>query len=324
MNETAFIRQNLSNWNRIDILCEDVSRCEPDEVADAYQEIVTDLAYAQTHFPEARITDYLNDLALRLHVSLYRRRRGEWRRAWDFMRHDVPLAFHQCRRAMLASLLVFVVGVLIGAVSQWADPEFARVILGDYYVDMTLDNIRQGKPMDVYGSDSEGVMFCEITFHNILVSFRIFAAGILTLFGTGMTLLYNAVMIGSFQCFFMQHESLWECLLAMWLHGTLEISAIIVAGGAGLTLGTGWLFPGTFTRMEAFRRSARQSLRVIVGLIPFFVAAGFIESVCTRHTEWPDALRLTIILASLAFVVFYFVVWPRRVARTRGNASSED
>jgi uncharacterized membrane protein SpoIIM required for sporulation len=106
---------------------------------------------------------------------------------------------------------------------------------------------------------------------------------------------------------------LWESLLAVWLHGTLEISAIIVAGCAGITMGNGWLFPKTYTRLESFKRSAKRGVKIIIGTVPIFITAGFIESYITRHTELPDIIRLLIILLSLTFVLFYYVIYPKKL-----------
>ena len=113
-------------------------------------------------------------------------------------------------------------------------------------------------------------------------------------------------MIGCFDTFFYQHGLLGESLLATMLHGTLELSAIIVAGAAGLAIGNGWLFPGTYSRIVSFQRGAKRGMKIIVGTIPIFILAGFIESFITRHTGLNDIVRLSIILLSLAFVVFYF------------------
>lgn len=166
--------------------------------------------------------------------------------------------------------------------------------------------------MAVYNGSPEAPMFLGITINNIKVSFLCFAAGILTSFGTGLILLQNGIMLGSFQMFFYQHDLLWESALAVWLHGTLEIWAIIVAGAAGLALGNGWLFPGTYSRLESFRRGAKRGLKIVIGTVPVFIMAGFIEGFITRHTELPDMLRLGIILTSLAFIIFYYIYLPNR------------
>ena len=219
---------------------------------------------------------------------------------------------HDARRELLTSFLIFVASALIGVLSAANDPDFVRLILGNGYVDMTLDNIANGEPMAVYNGSSEVPMFLGITLNNVMVSFNCFAMGLLTSFGTGYMLLSNGIMVGAFQTFFYQQDLLWESSLAIWLHGTLEIWAIIVAGAAGLALGNGWLFPGTYSRLESFRRGAKRGLKIVIGTVPVFIMAGFIEGFITRHTELPDMLRLGVILTSLAFIIFYYIYLPNR------------
>src|SRR3546814_12119350 len=104
-------------------------------------------------------------------------------------------------------------------------------------------------------------MFLYIAFNNIKVSFLAFVAGVLFSFGTVWVLFQNGVMLGAFQFFFYQKGLLLTSVLSIWIHGTLEISAIIIAGSAGLVMGNSLLFPGTWSRLESFRRGARRGLR---------------------------------------------------------------
>ena len=312
MKEVTFIRQNISKWRGAELVVETISDTDATELADTYIDVTSDLAFAQTHYPESKITRYLNNLASALHNEIFRSHRYRWSRLLTYWTQDVPLTMWEARRELLLSFIVFAACVFIGFLSQLLDPEFCRIILGDGYVDMTLQNIADGEPMAVYSGDTEDAMFGSITMNNVRVSFVAFVLGIFTSLGTGFLLFQNGVMLGSFQTFFAQHELLWESALAIWLHGTLEISAIIVAGAAGMAMGNGWLFPGTYPRIASFRRGARRGLRIVVGTVPVFIVAGFIESFFTRHTEWPDLLRLSIILCSLAFVIYYYIVLPKK------------
>ena len=165
-------------------------------------------------------------------------------------------------------------------------------------------------------------MFWGITVNNIRVSFLCFAAGLFTSIGTGWLLFGNGVMIGAFQTFFAQQGLLGESMLAIWLHGTLEISAVIIAGAAGIAMGNGWLFPGTYPRLTSFRLAARRGMKIVMGTVPVFVVAGFIESFLTRHTDAPDALRLGLILLSLAFILYYYIYLPKK--RIHGKRFSQD
>ena len=312
MKEVTFIRQNISKWRGAELVVETIGNTDATELADNYIDVTSDLAFAQTHYPESKITRYLNNLASALHNEIYRSHHYRWSRLLTFWTHDVPLTLWEARRELLVSFIVFVASAQVGVLSQLLDPEFCRIILGDSYVDMTLQNIAEGTPMAVYDGDSEDAMFGSITMNNVKVSFITFVMGVFTSIGTGVILFFNGVMLGSFQTFFAQHDLLWESALAVWLHGTLEISAIIVAGAAGVAMGNGWLFPGTYPRLVSFQRGARRGLRIVIGTVPVFVVAGFIESFFTRHTEWPDLLRLTIILCSLAFVIYYYIVLPKK------------
>lgn len=324
MKEVTFIRRHLNKWKDYEIVVESPHISSPDEMADAYINVTSDLAFAQTHYPHSRITTYLNNLASAIHQIIYRNKREPWSRLITFWTHEVPLTIWDARGELRTSLVIFLLSTLVGCISQMIDPDFARIILGDQYVDMTLQNIENGHPTAVYDSSPEGLMFIGITTNNIKVSFMAFASGLLTSFCTGFVLLQNGIMLGSFQTFFYQHHLLWDSALAIWLHGTIEISSIIVAGAAGIAIGNGWLFPGTYSRMHAFRRGAKRGMKIVVGTVPLFITAGFIESFLTRHAEWPDALRLTIILLSAALIIFYFIILPYfkhlKYVQNNGNA----
>ena len=312
MKEVTFIRQNIEKWRSAELVVDAVGKTEATQLADTYIDVTSDLAFAQTHYPESKITRYLNNLASALHNEIYRSQRYRWSRLLTFWTDEVPRTMWEARRELLTSFIIFLASALVGMLSQLFDPEFCRIILGDNYVDMTLQNIANGEPMAVYNGDPESDMFSMITLNNVKVSFVTFVLGVFTSIGTGFILFQNGVMLGSFQTFFAQHGLLWQSALAVWLHGTLEISAIIVAGAAGIAMGNGWLFPGTYPRLVSFRRGARRGLRIVVGAVPLFVVAGFIEGFFTRHTEWPDLLRLSIILCSLAFVIYYYIVLPKK------------
>ena len=317
MKEASFIRSNIEKWRKTEEMVSEPALSTPDEMAEAYTELTADLAFAQTHYRRSRITLYLNDLASALHNSIYKNKKEKWTRIFTYWTHEVPLTMYDARKELLASFIVFAIFTFIGVLSQLNDADFARLILGDHYVDMTLQNIQSGTPMAVYNGGSETPMFLQITLNNVFVSFLAFVAGVFACIGTGFVLMQNGIMIGAFQTFFYGHGLLVESALAIWLHGTLEISAIIISGAAGFAIGRGWLFPGTYKRGVAFRQGARRGLKIVVGTVPVFIMAGFIEGFVTRHTEISDVVRAGVIVCSLFFVIFYFVVWPQMLAKRK-------
>lgn len=322
MKEALFIRQNHKKWESCESKLKNVNRCTPDELADIYIDITNDLSFARTHYPRSKVTLYLNELSIKLHQYIYGKKSESFGSILTFWTQKVPLTMYEARKELLYSFLIFVVSMLIGAFSTIHDEEFPRTILGDRYVDMTLENIKQNDPMAVYKDHDEYGMFLHITLNNIQVAFRTFIAGVLTSIGTGFFLVKNGVMVGAFQWFFVEQGLFWESFLTIWIHGALEISAIVIAGAAGIAMGNGWLFPGTYSRTVAFRRGAWKGLRIAVGLIPVFITAGFLESYLTRHTELPDAIRLSIILLSFLFIIYYFVLLPRKVGKRKATPKS--
>ena len=217
MKEVTFIRRNIEKWKETEKIVEQAVGLSPDRLADAYTDLTADLAFAQTHFPTSRITIYLNNLASALHNEIYRNKREKWTRIITFWTQEVPQTMYDAHRELLVSFIIFVASALIGVLSAANDPDFVRLILGNGYVDMTLDNIANGEPMAVYNGSDEVPMFLGITLNNVMVSFNCFAMGLLTSFGTGYMLLSNGIMIGAFQTFFYQHGLLWESTLAVWL-----------------------------------------------------------------------------------------------------------
>lgn len=316
MREAAFIKRNQARWQQLEQVVTGMHRLSGDEASALYIQLNDDLSYARTFYAKSPITGYLNGLAVRLHQHIYRNKRTPRRRFITFWTEEVPLAIAEARPNLVLSFIIFAAAALIGAVSAAHDDTFVRLILSDEYVDQTIENIRKGDPMAVYGSHDEGFMFLYITVNNIRVALTAFASGITAGFFTLYVLLYNGIMVGSFQYFFHQHGVLQESALTIWVHGTLEISAIIIAGGAGFCIGNGWLFPGTYTRGESFRRGAKTGLKVVIGLVPVFIIAGFLESFVTRHAltlrPW---VALTIIIGSLAWVIWYFIILPYHAER---------
>ena len=310
MREAAFVKQNEQRWEQFESLLRQPGSADPDALADYFVRLTDDLAYAQTHYPQSNTARYLNNLAAQVHQAIYRNKKEDRGRVSQFWKTELPQLYYEARRPMLYAFLIFVLSMGVGALSTAHDDTFARLILGDAYVNMTLNNIERSDPMGVYKDMQQSDMFFAITFNNVRVSFLAFVLGLLASVGTGFMLFYNGVMVGAFQYFFYQKGLLLTSFLTIWIHGTLEISAIVLAGAAGLVMGNSLLFPGTYPRGESFRRGARRGLKMVIGLVPIFVAAGFLEAFVTRLTEWPMAAKLAIIVSSACFIIYYFIIYP--------------
>ena len=322
MREIAFLKKNADKWKEIEAFLISKEKVDPDQLADLFIELTDDLSYSRTFYPGSKTTQYLNSLTAKVHQSIYKSKKERKERFIRFWKYEAPLLFYKHRREIIISFAIFFIAMLIGVISSAGDSGFVRLIMGDSYVNMTLENIDKGDPMAVYKQMNGVDMFLGITFNNIRVSFFAFMMGLLISFGTAWILISNGIMLGAFQYFFHIHDLLIQSVLVIWIHGTLEISSIIIAGAAGITLGNSILFPGTYSRRQSFMIGAKEGLKMIVSLIPIFIIAGFLESFVTRHTGMPVYLSLAIIIGSLAFVLWYFFIYPVRIFNNIG-ASNE-
>jgi len=313
LREVTFLKKNAEKWKEVETFLSSKDKVNPDKLADLFIELTDDLSYSRTFYPDSKTTQYLNSLTAKVHLSIYKSKKERKERFLRFWKYEAPLLFYKHRMKIIVSFSIFFLSMLIGVVSSAGDSGFVRLIMGDSYVNMTLENIDKGDPMAVYKQMNGVDMFLGITFNNIRVSFFAFMMGLLVSFGTAWVLLSNGIMLGAFQYFFHIHDLLFESILVIWIHGTLEISAIVIAGAAGLVLGNSILFPGTYSRRQSFMIGSKEGLKIIVSLIPIFITAGFLESFVTRHTGMPVYLSLAIILGSLAFVVWYFIIYPIKI-----------
>jgi uncharacterized membrane protein SpoIIM required for sporulation len=187
--------------------------------------------------------------------------------------------------------------------------------MGDGYVNQTLENIKEGNPTKIYGDSGPFEMFLGITFNNIMVSFYTFIYGIFTSLGTAFILFRNGVMVGSFVTMFHLEGEFAQAFPVIMLHGTIELTSIVIAGGAGFVMGNSILFPGTYSRLESFKRGARRGLKIIIGLLPFIITAGFIESFITRYAFMHWSGKALIISFSALLMIWYFIIYPLQLKK---------
>lgn len=305
-----FIKKNIEKWKRYQY----EKTADPDELARQFTEIVDDLGYARTFYPQSRVTAYLNGLASRIYLDIYRNKKEDSSRIVRFWKTELPLMIRNYQREVFLAGLLFLLFATIAAFSASHDESFVRGILGDGYVEMTEDNIARGDPFGVYRDENATLMFVRILVNNIRVAVLTFVAGLLPAVGVGWFLMINGAMVGAFQYYFFAKGLGWASVLVIWIHGTLEISSIILAGAAGLVMGNSILFPGTHSRKAALRRGAKDGLKILIGIIPLLILAALLEGFVTRYVSMPRLASISILVLSLAFIIFYFGYYPFRVA----------
>lgn len=315
MREAAFAKQNKDKWLKFESVLRNNVSIDLDELSALYIEVTDHLSYAQTFYPNSNTLKYLNGLSALAHQKIYRTKRESRKRFLTFYTKEFPLFFSQYHKQLLVSFIVFLLFSVIGAYSAASDGSFVRLILGDGYVNMTMANIEKGDPMAVYKEMGAVNMFLGITINNIRVALMAFSFGLFLSVGTVYILMKNAIMLGSFQYFFFEQGLLWESARTIWIHGTIEISVIIIAGCAGIVFGNSLLFPGTYTRLQSFVRGAKDGLKIMLSTVPFFIIAGFLEGFVTRHTEMPDWLAILIIASSFFLILYYYVLYPLKLKK---------
>lgn len=322
MREALFIKRNAEKWEKY----QREPAVDPDEQADRFMTLLDDLAYSRTFYPQSKVTRWINSIATGIYQSIYQNKKEKFSRLISFWTTELPLTVRKHHRTLLFTFIFFTLSIAIGYISSGKDDGFVKTILGAEYVTMTEDNINRGDPFGVYRDDDKFSMFIRIAFNNIKVSFSAFVSGILFGIGTLNVLFYNGIMIGAFEQMFFAKGLGWKSIMVIWVHGTLEISAILLAGFAGFIMAGGIMFPGTFSRMQSFKQSVKDALKIIVSLVPVFIMAAVLESYVTHLMSetfskgnnggglpvWAGALILT---SSFTLIVWYFVWLPIRVQK---------
>ncbi|NRA11819.1 MAG: stage II sporulation protein M [Crocinitomicaceae bacterium] len=315
MKETSFIEQNKEKWNRFEKMYESKSN-DPEELSDLYMDITDDLSYAQTFYKRRTVRVYLNQLGQKVYTGVHKQKGESFKKFFTVWRVSLPLEIYRSRKNLLFALVLFFIYATIGAVTTHYDPFFLNDVVGDGYVEMTTENIRNGDPLGVYSDDRQMDMFLRIATNNLRVAFITFFFGFFFTIGSHILLFSNSVMVGSFQYFFATKGMLLTSFLGIWIHGAFEISAIVLAAGAGITAGNGMLFPGSYTRPQALQLSTKRGLKIMLSLVPFIIVAGFLESFVTaNYKELPDWSKWVLIMLSFGIILFYYVFYPMYIAR---------
>jgi uncharacterized membrane protein SpoIIM required for sporulation len=288
---------------------------DPDEMAAEFIQLVDDLAYAKTFYPAGKVTKFINAEASKTYLEIYRNRKEESNRLVTFWKYDLPLTIRKHYKVILFTLAVFVVFFIIGFFTSRQDEDVARSFLGDSYVDMTKDNIKSGNPFGVYENGNSLLTWLGIMINNIAVALRIFASGIAFGIPSLIDVAQTAVMVGIFDQLFADNGLGIDFWLVVFVHGTLEIAAFILAGAAGLIMGKSYLFPGTIRRIDSFKQGAKDGTKIIIGLLPIFALAAFFEGFITRLYNDISVFTTIIFSLSVIFIVWYFIIYPIRLGR---------
>jgi uncharacterized membrane protein SpoIIM required for sporulation len=271
-------------------------------LARAYRSVVSDLAIAQRDFPNDQLTLWLNGLASRAHLRLYRAPAPSWRRFGDFFWTDFARRFRAAGPYLAVSALLLFGPALVAYILALLDPTL-RDALVPARMRQVMENGRTWT--DIQPAVRPGMATMIFT-NNIQVAFLGFAGGVLFGLGTAYVLVNNGLMLGGVMGaaqYYGVAPLLWSFISP---HGYLELTCIVIAGAAGLMLGDALLRPGLLMRREALARAARRAVELVMGAAPVLVVAGLIEGFVSP-SELPIEAKLFI--GPLTGVVLYALLF---------------
>jgi uncharacterized membrane protein SpoIIM required for sporulation len=318
-----FIARNAPTWDRLGELSSRAGRglrrltpAEVDELVETYQRVSSHLSHARVAYRDPALTARLTRLVGQANGVIYASRSRTLRAVGDFFVWRFPAAVWQSGRFVAASAALLLVPAL--AVGAW-------LAVSDEALEASApDAVREAYLAedfeDYYSSEPASQFATEVTVNNIQVAFTAFASGVLLCVPAALLLAYNGANLGFAGGLFADAGELGTFFGLILPHGLLELTAVVIAGAAGLRLGWAVIAPGDRTRGRALGEEARRAGVIALGLALAFAVAGLIEGFVTGRGA-PTALRLAIgVAAWLAFATW--VVVQGRAATSRGVTGS--
>lgn len=322
MDIDAFVAAHQATWWRLQELTAKlrrinrVSAAELDEMVNLYQRSGAHLAQARvTYAEDAALVNRLTLLVGDAHGTLYAQRDTELRRGVSrFATATFPMAIWGIRRFIAVAFLLTALPWAVFQIWLAVSPEAFDVVAPDaaaqQYINQDFEDYYSNQPSQDFAS--------QVFFNNIRVAFLAFAAGILLCVVTAALLALNGANGGIAGGLFTnvgQSDKFWGLILP---HGMLELSAVIVAGAAGLRIGWTLIDPGDRTRFAALTEESRRAGTILLGLVVAFLMAAMVEGFVTGR-PWPTSVRVGI--GAAAFTAFWG--WTISYAiRARHAASS--
>ena len=305
MPSARWMNKRRPHWTRLKELVERAGRGgvralshkELQELGMLYRQTAADLAAVREDPYEEALARSLNQLLARGHNLLYAGRGHSGWGIWQFYSREYPRIFRQNFGYVAAAFFLFLMAGLMGALLTFRDPAFERFFLGP----SMLETIHQHKMWTDSVLTIQPLAASGIMTNNIVVTLYAYVGGIIAGLGTIRAMLYNGLMIGvvGVACYEGGMSNLLWSFVAP--HGVLELPAIFIGGGAGLMLARGLLFPGFLSRKESIAKAGRESVRLVLGIIPILIVAGTIEGFFSP-THLPSGLKYA--FAAALFTIF--------------------
>ncbi|RZI30700.1 stage II sporulation protein M [Pseudomonas orientalis] len=314
MKQSLFESRHQQQWQTFAEQLKQLERGKACEVTDFpyhYRRLCQHLALAQERGYSSYLVDRLQQLALRGHQQLYRHRSQTTANVVAFILADFPrLVREQWCFVLIASLLFF--GSLLGiALLVYLFPDLIYSIVSPQQVAEMQSMYdpaasRLGRAAE-RASSEDWMMFGYYVMHNIGIAFQTFAAGLLFGLGSVFFLVFNGLTIGAVSGYLSEigyGQTFWSFVIG---HGAFELSAIALAGAAGLQMGWSLIAPGPLARSESLRLAARKSVQMLCAVIVFLLIAAFIEAYWSSTTSIAPWIKYLVGSALWLLVAAYLI-----------------
>jgi uncharacterized membrane protein SpoIIM required for sporulation len=308
-----FVAERKGGWEQLRSLLARMERgLTPEEVEslDAlYRRAASDLAHARVHYPATEALSYLNQLVSRAHAQLRTTRTGRIAALARFYRDGFPRAFHAERRFFRAAWGLLLLGAWLGAVGSYFHPAVAEALVPAELRahiaarQMWTDSILEAMP--------PALLSARIFTNNLGVIFIAFAGGLLAGVGTALVLLLNGLELGAVVALCVQRGMSTELFSFIAAHGLVELTAIAIAGQAGLLLGSALTAPGRLSRGEALRQRGKTGVQLVLGAAPMLVGIGLVEGFISPGDHFSGLIRGALGLALGALLYGYLYRFGR-------------
>ena len=304
MISTRWLEKRKPHWAKLEALLnqsqtsglKSLSRSDLQELSLLYRQTAADLAAIREDRGSVHYARYMNQLLVRAHNTIYSGHRANPMAIVSFFTRAYPAAFRRHLAHVVLATLIFTIGALVGAVLTYQNPDFKVKILGPQMVE-TIDR-HQMWTHSIVGI--KPFASSEIMTNNISVGFTTFALGITAGVGTIYMMAFNGLLMGviGVACYLSGMSlQLWSFVVP---HGVLELPAIFIAGGAGLRIAQGLLFPGVLPRRDSLARAGSEAVQLLLGTVPILIIAGLIEGFVSPTSL---AVPLKFLMAGALFVL---------------------
>jgi len=309
MTKQRFLQQRRVAWKRFEELLtqqstalRQASAAEIAEFSRLFRELSNDLAVIQSRDWGQGLVTYLNDLVARGHNVLYRAAPGGWSQFVSFLTTGFPRLFRaNAGYFVVAALLFFGPLGITWAVVQNDSTVALRIVPAEqldqfdqmYSSGDTENGADASDSVETGFEEQRAAMAGFYVQHNVGIALQCFARGLLLGIGTIYTLLFNGIVIGGVAGYVLSLGHNEKFLSFVVSHGSFELTAIAVAGGAGLMLGDAALHPGNRTRVEALRVRGLEAVQLAGGAAVMLVVAALIEAFWSP-TPIPASVKYTV------------------------------